>query len=165
MNYFLFLIFPFLIFSTPAFAQTSESLLSNSSQYDLKFDEQHVYSVSYVVNADIIKMQIDPESKSLLVGLDNTHNSQFFIGLEHELISAPNNEFVILVDGHEVEYQITSDATSSTFEFFVPTGAEEVEIIGTNVVPEFPLGAVFGFAIMISSVMIFAKMRAPFFKL
>ena len=164
MNCWIFLILPFLIFTTPIFAQTPSDELSNSSQYALEIDE-HPYSISYIVNADIIAMEIDPESKSLLIGLDNTFDSQFFIGLENELINAQNNEFIILVDGEEVDYEMTSDSDSSTFEFFVPVGSEEVEIIGTNVIPEFPVGAIFGFAVMISTIMIFAKIKAPFFKL
>ncbi len=165
MRYWLFFILPLLIFSTPVFAQTLTSdELSNSSQYALKLDE-HVYSISYVVNADIIAMNIDPESTSLLIGLDNTYDSQFFIGLEHELINAQNDEFIILVDGQETDYTITSNSDSSTFVFFVPTGAEEVEIIGTHVIPEFPVGTIFGFTVMILSIVIFAKVKAPFFKL
>jgi len=156
---------PLLIFTTPIFAQTPTSdELSNSSQYALEIDE-HNYSISYVVNANVVAMEIDPESKSLLIGLDNTHDSRFFIGLEHELINAENNEFVILVDGQEADYEITSDSDSSTFAFFVPTGTEEVEIIGTHVIPEFPIGAIFGFVVMISTIMIFAKIKVPFFKL
>lgn len=162
MNYWIFLILPFLIFITPIFAQTPSD--ESTSEYVLEIDE-HVYSISYVVNANIIAMEIDPESKSLLIGLDKTYDSQFFIGLEHELINAPNNEFIILVDGEEVDYQITSDSGSSTFEFFVPIGSEEVEIIGTYVIPEFPVGAIFGFAVLISTIMVFAKMKTPFFKL
>lgn len=164
MNYWTFLILPLLIFTTPIFGQTSSDELSNSSKYVLEIDD-HVYSISYVVNADIIAMEIDPESRSLLIGLDKTFDSQFFIGLEHELINAQNNEFIILVDGEEVDYEMISDSDSSTFEFFVPIGSEEVEIIGTNVIPEFPVGAIFGFVVMISSIMIFAKVKAPFFKL
>lgn len=163
MNYWTFLILPLLIFTTPIFGQTPSDELSNS-EYVLEIDE-HVYFISYVVNADVIAMQIDPESRSLLIGLDNTFDSQFFIDLEHELINAQNNEFVILVDGEEVDYKMTSDSASSTFEFFVPIGSEEVEIIGTNVIPEFPVGAIFGFVVMISFIMIFAKVKTPFFKL
>ena len=162
MIYWAFLILPLLIFTTPIFAQTPSD--ESTLEYVLEIDE-HTYSISYVVNADVIAMQIDPESRSLLVGLDKTYDSQFFIDLEHELINAQNNEFVILVDGEEVDYKITSDSDSSTFEFFVPIGSEEVEIIGTNVIPEFPVGAIFGFVVMISFIMIFAKAKAPFFKL
>lgn len=163
MRYWAFFVLFFMLFTVPVFAQTPSDELSNS-EYVLEIDE-HTYSISYVVNADIIAMEIDPESRSLLIGLENTFDSQFFIGLEHELINAPNNEFIILVDGEEVDYKITSDSDSSTFEFFVPIGSEEVEIIGTNVIPEFPVGAIFGFVVMISVIMIFAKIKAPFFKL
>ena len=162
MNYWAFLILPLLIFTTPIFAQTPSD--ESTLEYVLEIDE-HTYSISYVLNADIIAMEIDPESRSLLIGLDKTYDSQFFIDLEHELINAQNNEFVILVDGEEADYKITSDSDSSTFEFFVPIGSEEVEIIGTNVIPEFPIGAIFGFIVMISFIMIFAKAKAPFFKL
>ena len=165
MGYWIFLILPLLIFTPPIFAQTPTfDELSNSSQYVLEINE-HVYSISYVINANIIAMEIDPESKSLLIGLDNTYDSQFFIRLEHELINAQNNEFVVLVDGQEVDYEITSDSDSSTFEFFVPIGTEEVEIIGTRVIPEFTIGAIFGFAVMISTIVIFTKIKTPFFKL
>jgi predicted secreted protein with PEFG-CTERM motif len=164
MHYWFLFILPLLIFSTPALAQTLESDSVSTSEYVLEIDE-HEYSISYTVNANVIAMEIDPESKSLLIGLDETYDSQFFIGLEHDLINAENNEFIILVDGEEVYYQITSDSERSTFEFFVPVGSEEVEIIGTHVIPEFPIGAVFGFIVMISSVMIIAKMKPSFFTL
>ena len=164
MSYWIFLILPLLIFTTPIFAQTPYDELSNSLQYALEIDE-HNYSISYVVNANVVAMEIDPESTSLLIGLDNTYDSRFFIDLEHELINAQNNEFIILVDGQETDYEITSDSDSSTFAFFVPIGSEEVEIIGTHVIPEFPIGAIFGFAVMISTIMIFTKIKAPFFKL
>lgn len=165
MNYWGFLFLPFLIFNTSVFAQTSDSdESSNYSEYVLEID-QHAYSISYIVNADVVAMAIDPESKSLLIGLDKTYDSQFFIELEHELINAQNNEFVILVNGQDVDYEVTSDSSISRLTFFVPTGSEEVEIIGTSVVPEFPTGAIFGFAVMISTIMIFAKIKIPFFKL
>ncbi len=164
MNYWIFLILPLLIFTSPIFAQTLSDELSNSSQYALEIDE-HAYSISYVVNANVVAMEIDPESTSLLIGLDNTYDSRFFIVLEHELINAQNNEFIILVDGQETDYEISSDSDSSTFTFFVPTDTEEVEIIGTHVIPEFPIGVIFGFAVMISTIVIFTKVKAPFFKL
>lgn len=72
---------------------------------------------------------------------------------------------MILVNGQDVDYEVTSDSSISRLTFFVPTGSEEVEIIGTSVVPEFPTGAIFGFAVMISTIMIFAKIKIPFFKL
>lgn len=137
MKYWVFFFLPILIFTIPVFAQTSTFDESdNPSQYILKIDD-HQYPISYVVNADVIAMAIDPESKSLLVGLENTQDSKFSIEINPELISAPNNEFVILVDGQDVDYQITTNTDGYLFSFFVPTGSEEVEIIGTSVIPEF----------------------------
>lgn len=164
MIYWFFLILFLLVFITPIFAQASTSEFSNMSEYILNFDG-HTNSVSYLVNASIIEMSIDPESKSLLIGLDNSHDSKFIIDLEHELISAQNDEFIILVDGKEADYDIKTNLASSVFTFFVTAGTEEVEIIGTHVIPEFPSGIVFGFTIMILSAVIFAKIKAPFFKL
>jgi len=126
-----------LIFVVPVFAQSATLDESgNSLQYILKIDD-HEYPISYDVKGDVIAMSIDPESKSLLIGLENTRDSQFSIKLNHELISAPNNDFVILVDGQDVDYNITPNSDGYSFTFFIPVGTEEVEIIGTSVIPEF----------------------------
>jgi hypothetical protein len=132
-----FFFLPLLTFIVPVFAQSSTLDESeNSLQYILKIDN-HEYPISYNVKGDVIAMSIDPESKSILIGLENTHDSQFSIELNHELLSAPNNEFVILVDGQDVDYSITPNSDGYLFTFFVPVDTEEVEIIGTSVIPEF----------------------------
>jgi len=148
---------------TPAFAQTSFTSLSNS-EYVLKIDE-HTYPIQYHANADVIAMQIDSESKSLLIGLEHTIDSEFSITLNSEMINAPNNEYVVLVDGQDVDYDITSNSDMFTLTFFIPVDTEEIEIIGTNVIPEFPLSSIFVLMIVTASVVIFAKIRMPFFKL
>ena len=163
MNFLIFFYLSLLIFTVPVFAQTLVSDESNSVQYVLKFDD-HIYSIPYAVNADILAMAIDPESHSLLIGLKNAQDSIFVIDLKHELINAQNNDFVILVNGKEIDYQITSDSDSSMFTFFIPEFTEEVEIIGTHVIPEFPLGIILIFGVMISSIVIFAKTKTLFFK-
>ncbi len=110
-------------------------------------------------------MAIDPELTSFLIGLDDTSDSIFVIDLKHELINAHNNEFAILVNGLEVDYDIVSDSDSSTFTFFVPSLTEEIEIIGTHVIPEFPLGAIMGLVILISAVMLVSRVKTPVFRL
>jgi len=136
MRYGFFFFLPLLIFTVPVFAQSVILDESTISQYVLKIDD-HEYSISYDVKGDVLAMAIDPESKSLLVGLENVYDSQFSINLSHELIRAPNNDFVILVDGQDVDYEITPNSDGYLFTFFVPVGTEEVEIIGTSVIPEF----------------------------
>jgi hypothetical protein len=150
----------------PAFGESHPQYLAmdDSSQYVLEIDE-HVFSIPYQVNAKVIAIAIDPELTSLLIGLDDTFDSIFIIDLNHELISAHNNEFAILVNGLEVDYDIISDSDSSTFTFFVPEFTEEIEIIGTHVIPEFPLGAIMGLVILISAVMIVSRVKTPVFRL
>jgi len=145
--------------SHPQYLEMDEPL-----EYVLEIDE-HVFLIPYQVNAKVIAMAIDPELTSLLIGLDDTFDSIFIIDLNHELISTNNNEFAILVNGLEVDYDIVSDSDSSTFTFFVPEFTEEIEIIGTNVIPEFPLGTIMGLVILISAVMLASRSNIPVFRL
>ena len=150
----------------PAFGASHPQYLEmdEPSEYVLEIDE-HLFLIPYQVNAKVIAMAIDPELTSLLIGLDDTSDSIFIIDLNHELISANNNEFAILVNGLEVDYDIVSDSDSSTFTFLVPAFTEEIEIIGTHVIPEFPLGAIMGLVILISAVMLVSRVKTPVFRL
>jgi len=162
MSYWIFFILSFLIFTPSVFASALNFNDShNWSQYSLDIDT-HNYSISYDVNADVIAMGIDPESKSLLIGVKNTHDSKFLINLKHEMINAVNNDFLILVDGQETDYDVISDSDSSTFAFYVPAGTEEIEIIGTFVIPEFPIGSIFVYALIILPLVIFSNIKTRF---
>jgi len=153
----------FVLFFTPlfAFAESHPEYLGieNPSEYVLTVDD-HMFSVPYHVNSHVIAMAIDPELKSLLIGLENTKDSVFVIDLNHEIISAENNDFAILVNGNYVDYEIVSDSDSSTLSFFVPEFTEEVEIVGTRVIPEFPFGAIMGFVLLVSVVVLIPKLKS-----
>jgi hypothetical protein len=166
MKLFLLLSFSLLISMTPVFGESHPeySGISNPSEYILQFDE-HTFSIPYEVDAHIIAMEIDPELTSLLIALDSDTDSIFQIDLQNELINAQNNEFAILVNGFEVDYDVVSDADSSTLTFFVPQYAEEIEIIGTHVIPEFPFGVMAVLSILIISIMVFSRLKLPFFRL
>jgi len=119
-------------------------LFSNFSVYAENFSleiDDEVYDIEYDFNGDIIAMAIDKETFSLLIATENVNDSQFQIKLPNDLIRAENNEFAILVNGFEVDYEVL-DTVDVNLTFFVPAFTEEIEIIGTFVVPEFPLGAV-----------------------
>jgi len=111
-------------------------IFAEEKKYVLEIDE-HVFDIVYDVNADVLAMAIDQESKSLLVGIENAQDSQFMIAFPKEMIDAENGEFAVLVNGVEVEYEISSDSKDYTLIFYVPVDSEEVEIIGTHVIPEF----------------------------
>ncbi len=166
MKLYVFLIFPLLLSAIPVFGESHPEYfgIQNPSEYILEIDDD-VFFIPYQINAKVIAMAIDPELTSLLIGLENTSDSIFVIDLKHDLINAYNNEFAILVNGLEVDYDIVSDSDSSTFSFFVPAFTEEVEIIGTHVIPEFPLGVIMGLVMMVSIVVAISWAKIPVFRL
>jgi len=131
---------------------------AEEKKYVLEIDE-HVFDIVYEINADVIAMAIDQESKSLLVGIENAQDSQFLIAFPKEMINAENGEFAVLVNGVEIEYEISSDSQDYTLIFYVPVDSEEVEIIGTHVIPEFPIGIMAIVAIVMMGSIVISRSR------
>lgn len=133
------------------------SNLAYGSNYSLEIDDTS-FEIPYELNGDVIAMAIDKETVSLLIGITNVEDSNFVISLPAELISAENNEFVVLVDWVEVDYIVSTQNNAATLQFFVPADSQEIEIIGTQVIPEFPLGVLAVFATIIAVVTLVTKM-------
>jgi len=133
-------------------------IFAEEKKYVLEIDE-HVFDIVYDVNADVLAMAIDQESKSLLVGVENAQDSQFMISFPKEMIDAENDAFAVLVNGVEIEYEISSDSQDYTLIFYVPVDSEEVEIIGTHVIPEFPIGVIAIIGIVMMSSIIISRSR------
>ncbi|MBM3895437.1 MAG: hypothetical protein FJ359_03255 [Thaumarchaeota archaeon] len=133
------------------------SNLAYGSNYSLEIDDTS-FEIPYELNGDVIAMAIDKETVSLLIGITNVEDSNFVISLPAELIGAENNEFVVLVDWVEVDYIVSTQNNAATLQFFVPADSQEIEIIGTQVIPEFPLGVLAVFATIIAVVTLVTKM-------
>ena len=133
-------------------------IFAEEKKYVLEIDE-HVFDIVYDIDADVLAMAIDQESKSLLVGIENAQDSQFMISFPKEMIDAENGEFAILANGVEIEYEISSDSQDYTLIFYVPVDSEEVEIIGTHVIPEFPIGVIAIIGIVMMSSIIISRGR------
>ena len=115
------------------------SNLAYGSTYSLETSDMP-FEISYELNGDVIAMAVDENTTSFLIGITNVEDSNFQISLPTELISAENSEFVVLVDGVETDYDVSAQNDASMLQFFVPANSQEIEIIGTHVIPEFPLG-------------------------
>ena len=137
---------------------------ADSGTYQIEADGK-TFDVSYSFDGELVAMDVDTESTSLLVGTQNVQESTFEISFSSELLAANNAQFVVLVDGLETDYSVSYNGNDPTITVPIPTDAEEIEIIGTSVIPEFPLGvlAIMG---MISALgLILSKSRlAVFFK-
>src|SRR3989338_11279457 len=134
------------------------SNLAYGSTYSLETSDMP-FEISYELNGDVIAMAVDENTTSFLIGITNVEDSNFEISLPTELISAENNEFAVLVDQIEVDYNISAQDNASILQFFVPANSQEIEIIGTHVIPEFPLGALVVLATMIVIVTFVTKIN------
>ncbi|MDE1838485.1 MAG: hypothetical protein KGH87_01060 [Thaumarchaeota archaeon] len=98
-------------------------------------------------NANITDVKFDPQSASLVFNItsDKVQNGSMTLVMSQEQINAlfgkgprceiqpPFNQLYLLVDGRESDYKITADKYIS-MKFDIPSGSEEVEIIGGGII-------------------------------
>ena len=114
-------------------------------------------SISYeITNGQIINIMPDMDAKSLLIYIETTDNGSITLTIPRSVLDATINngddEFFILLDGEEVDFEeiTTSVDRTLTIEFFA--GTEQIEIIGTFVIPEFGTIAAMILAVAIISI-------------
>ena len=96
-------------------------------------------------NGDIKSMEIDRDRNSLVITVETMQTGgKLEITLDRDLIDAKgdskDDHFTVLVDGKEGFFEETSSTPAErTLEIVVPAKAMIVEIMGTKVVPEFPI--------------------------
>lgn len=134
---------------------------ADTNTYQLKA-EGKTFDITYSLDGKIIAMTADQESTSLLVGVTNVQDSIFVITFPSELLSASNAEFVILVDGLETDYTITYNENNPTITLPLEAGSEEIEIVGTSVIPEFPLGAIAIMGIVSATLVVLSRVKMQF---
>ncbi len=121
-------------------------------------------SVSYTItNGKVTDIKADPASKSLTVSIQTTGDGLLTITMPRALIDAVSNgtdtKFVVLNDGQE-NIQANETMTTSTYRTLaIPfkNGTQQIEIIGTFVIPEFGPIAAMVLAIAIISIIAISK--------
>ena len=121
--------------------------------------------ISYeITNAKLINAIPDMDAVSLLVYIEAIDDGSITLIIPRSVLDATINggddEFFVLVDGEEVDFEEikTSTDRTLTIEFFA--GSEQIEIIGTFVIPEFGTIAAMILAVAIISIIaISAKSR------
>ena len=121
--------------------------------------------ISYeITNGKIINVIPDLDAVSLLIDIEAIDDGAITLTIPRSVldstINGSDDEFFVLVDGEEVYFEeiTTSTDRTLTIEFF--TGSEQIEIIGTFVIPEFGTIAAMILAVAIISIIaISAKSR------
>ena len=100
------------------------------------------FVLSYTITGgSVLSVTPDDDAKSLIIAIEATNDGVLTITLPRSLIDAKFNgeddDFFVLIDGEEVDFDEVLTSTDRTLTISFPAGAEEIEIIGTMVVPEF----------------------------
>jgi len=121
--------------------------------------------ISYeITNAKLLNVVPDLDAVSLLIYIETTDEGSITLTIPRSILDASINdgddEFFVLVDDEEVDFEeiTTSEDRTLTIDFLA--GTEQIEIIGTFVIPEFGTIAAMILAVaIISIVAISAKSR------
>jgi len=140
---------------------------TTSNVFQLKDpSSQQTFNVNYTITGGTVKtMTIDAQSLSVIVSVNSTSDGTISLQLPRALIDAkqPNSNqddaFIILIDGAEVKPQSESADNgfrNITIQFL--QGDQDIEIIGTQIVPEFgPIAALVLAIAIISIIAVSAK--------
>ncbi|MCV0401203.1 MAG: PEFG-CTERM sorting domain-containing protein [Nitrosopumilus sp.] len=117
-----------------------------------------------ITGGKLLSITPDVDANSLIVSIDATSDGSLTLTIPRSVLDATLNgeddDFFVLVDGEEVDFEETASSTDRTLTIAFPAGAEEIEIIGTFVVPEFGTIAAMILAVAIISIIaVSAKSR------
>jgi len=165
MHWVSYVIMATMIFSigvAPVFAQTPQQFAVKDVQSGKS------YSVNYsVTGATVSDMSISPQDTSLLVSITSSSDGNLTLTMPRSLIDAKagtgDDQFFVLVDGADTDFTESKTNTDRTVTVSIPEGTQQVEVIGTQVVPEFGgLSFVVLAIAIISIVAISSKTRLKF---
>ena len=117
-----------------------------------------------ITGGKLVGITPDVEANSLIISIDATSDGSLTLTIPRSVLDATINggddDFFVLIDGEEVDFDETTTSNDRTLTIAFPAGAEEIEIIGTFVVPEFGTIAAMILAVAIISIIaISAKSR------
>jgi predicted secreted protein with PEFG-CTERM motif len=121
-------------------------------------------SLTYTItNGKVLDIKADPASKSLTVSIQTTGDGLLTITMPRALIDATANgtdtKFIVLNDGQENAQANETMTTSTDRTLAIPfkNGTQQIEIVGTFVIPEFGPIAAMVLAIAIISIIAISK--------
>ena len=161
-SYVIMLCIVFSIGIAPVFAQTSQQYTIKDAQSGQSF--QIPYDIT---GATVSDMSISSQDTSLVISLQSTADGNLTVTLPRALIDAKDgandDQFFVLVDGADTDFAENKTPTDRTITVSIPPDTTQVEVIGTQVIPEFGTLASIVLAVaVISIVAVSAKTRLKF---
>jgi predicted secreted protein with PEFG-CTERM motif len=165
MNWQSYTVVTALVFSmgiAPAFAQTTQPFTVKDATSGESFQ------VNYDIKGGTIDdMTISPQDTSLMISIKATSDGNLTMTLPRALIDAKDgandDQFFVLVDGADTDFAESKTATDRTITVSIPQDTTQVEVIGTQVVPEFgALASIVLVVAILGIVLVSAKTRLKF---
>jgi len=122
--------------------------------------------ISYeITNGKVINSIPDLDAVSLLLYIESTDDGSITLTIPRSVLDATINseddQFFVLVDGEEVDFEEIATSTERTLTINFMAGTEEIEIIGTFVIPEFGTIAAMILAVAIISIIAISAKSRP----
>lgn len=103
------------------------------------------YSITYTItNGKVLDIKANPQSKSLTVSISTTGDGLLTINMPRALIDAKksdgtDDQFIVLNDGQQngQANETMNTGTQRTLAIPFKNGTQQIEIVGTFVIPEF----------------------------
>ena len=143
--------------TTPEFAMEENE---NTSQSIMIEDHSLDYELTC---AEIQSMTPDTEMKSMIIAIKTDCDGELTITLPKDVIDTDENGFFVLVDGDETNHNESSVGEFWTLTIPFSYGSEEIEIIGTFVIPEFGTIAALVLVVAISSIILISAKNKQIF--
>ena len=143
--------------TTPEFAMEENE---NTSQSIMIEDHSLDYELTC---AEIQSMTPDTEMKSMIIAIKTDCDGELTITLPKDVIDTDEEGFFILVDGDETNHKASSVGEFWTLTIPFSYGSEEIEIIGTFVIPEFGTIAALVLVVAITSIIIISAKNKQIF--
>ena len=111
-----------------------------------------------ITGGKILDIVPDVDSNSLIVSIDATEDGSLTLTIPRSVLDAKvtdsedDDDFIVLVDLEDVDFDETTSSTDRTLTIEFSAGTEEIEIIGTWVIPEFGTIAAMILAVAIISI-------------
>lgn len=120
----------------PSFAQTQTYNIPNPQEGG------QPYAVNYdITSATVDDISINSQDTSLVISITTTGDGTLTMTLPRSVIDAKfgnaDDQFFVLVDGADSDFDEKKTSTDRTITVSFPDGTQQIEIIGTQVVPEF----------------------------
>ncbi|WP_428324755.1 PEFG-CTERM sorting domain-containing protein [Nitrosopumilus sp.] len=118
-----------------------------------------------ITGGKLLGIMPDVDANSLIISIDATEDGSITLTVPRSVLDATfpdggDDEFFVLIDGEEADFDESKSTTDRTLTISFPAGTEQIEIIGTFVVPEFGTIAAMILAVAIISIIaVSAKSR------